>query len=94
MAMALVPAVLTLNVSPCSFSVAVDKGRELVLVPCWDSRQPVRVLGGHSQVGVRKTRSEPLLPAYHGLGMPCRRGGPCYGLARNAQFLDTECALD
>ena len=25
MAMALVPAVLTLNVSPCSFSVAVDK---------------------------------------------------------------------
>ncbi len=26
MAMALVPAVLTLNVSPCSFSVAVDKG--------------------------------------------------------------------
>ena len=27
MAMALVPAVLTLNVSPCSFSVAVDNWR-------------------------------------------------------------------
>ncbi len=31
MAMALVPAVLTLNVSPCSFSVAVDSPDEAVV---------------------------------------------------------------